>query len=96
MNGILTREEFLLTVLIPAEKDGRMRAKAKQAKAKKVLAPGQQAKRYGKAWKVALCGPHGTGAEVDLSAERVAYRLEKAWLAGFCAARAVIAAVEEK
>lgn len=64
------------------------------AKAKPGFTPERRAKRYGKAWKTALCGPHGNSAEEDLAAHNVAYRLEKAWLDGFKSARAVIAAVK--
>ena len=45
-----------------------------------------RAKRYGRAWRLALCGPRNSFSEAPLPAQSVEYRLEKAWLAGYFAA----------
>lgn len=46
-----------------------------------------KATRYSRAWRIALCGPRNSESELPLQPHNVEYRLEKAWLAGYSAAK---------
>lgn len=45
----------------------------------KPLNPGQQ---YGRLWRIALCGPRNSSAELSLPPQDVEYRLTRAYAAG--------------